>query len=94
MATGRVFDRVEHPSSAESRRDRANELQELFPGPHRELAQRLPDDVRVDVVAQVEADGDPLWAGSHWIVVGNARNARLERESYGDWSGRPSGMRR
>ena len=52
------------------------EFQELFAGPSWEAVMRMGDNVRVDVLAQVESHGDPLWAGLNGIIFGHARNAR------------------
>ena len=49
----------------------------------------MGDDVRVDVVGQVEPDGHRLRAGPIRVVVGDGRNPRRQREPHGDRRGRP-----
>ena len=59
----------------------AEELQELLAGADGEAVGGVGDDVRVGVVGQVEANGDPARAGSLRVVVGDRRHARGIRDS-------------
>jgi len=61
----------------------AQELQDLLPSADRETVGGVGDDVRVCVVAQVEADGDPPRAGPRRVGVGNRRHARGVRVADG-----------
>ena len=54
-----------------ARGDRPQELQELLAGADGEAVVRVGDDVRVDVVGQVEPDRHPLRAGPLRVVVGD-----------------------
>ena len=77
-----------------ARGDRANELQELLPGPCRKPVMRVGDDVGVNMIAQVEPHSDRLRAGPVRVVVGDCRNPRREREADGHRGGRADGVRR
>src|SRR5262245_47144228 len=54
----------------------------------------MRNDVRMDVVGEMEADRYCLRAGLGGVIVRNGRNPRRQREPNGDRGGWPDDMRR
>jgi hypothetical protein len=52
------------------------ELQEFLCGTHREVVDRMTDNVGVDMFGKVKADRKTARAGTLGIVIGDGRNSR------------------
>ena len=73
---------------------RIQKLHEPPGGAHREVVDRMTDDVGVDMLGKVKADRKTARARTLRVVVGNARNSRKVRETDRHRSGIPLQMRR
>src|SRR6516162_3665984 len=70
------------------------ELHESLGGAHREIVDRMTDDVGVDMLGEMEADRKTAWARALRVVVGNGWNSRKVREAGRRRRGIPVQMRR
>src|SRR5262249_12957887 len=65
-------------------------LQELLAGADGEAIGGMSDNIRVNVIGQVEPDGDSTRTGPGWIIVRNRRQARGVRVAHGYWRRGPA----
>jgi hypothetical protein len=71
---------------------RIEEFQEPFRGARWEGVDRMSDNIRMNMLGKVEADGTTARAGTLRIVIGNGRNACEVREAHRHGRGTPPDM--
>src|ERR1700733_6731061 len=94
MHAKELLDRVRVRSRGIGGDQRVEKLQELFHSSRREGVDRMSDDIRMNMVGKMEANGATARAGTLRVVIGNGRNSREVRKPHRHRGGIPLDMGR